>query len=130
MLFSIDFENVFISIPLNILDIEPKEDSEIDESEEFNADIQIYFAFEREYKEFIMIDVNLNTVRNDSEKYLYDKDDLYLESNNIKYYGIIWINYIYDYCTFHLRLKAINNFFPKTMFKLMKKTYIEEETKH
>jgi len=39
MLFSIDFENVFISIPLNILDIEPKEDSEIDESEEFNADI-------------------------------------------------------------------------------------------
>ncbi len=39
MLFPIDFKNVFISIFLNVLDIEPEEDSDIDESEEFNVNI-------------------------------------------------------------------------------------------
>ncbi len=39
MLLSIDFRNVFISISLNILNIEPEEDSDIDESEKFNIDI-------------------------------------------------------------------------------------------
>ncbi len=35
----IDFKNVFISISLNTLNIELKEDSDIDESKEFNTDI-------------------------------------------------------------------------------------------
>ena len=39
MLLPIDFKNTFISIFLNIFDIEPKEDSDINKSEEFNADI-------------------------------------------------------------------------------------------
>ncbi len=39
MLFFIDFENVFILVSLNILNIELKEDSDIDELEEFNMDV-------------------------------------------------------------------------------------------
>ncbi len=39
ILFFIDFESVFISIPLNILDIELKEDLDIDELENFNVNI-------------------------------------------------------------------------------------------
>jgi len=39
MLFFIDFENVFISVSLNVLDIEPEEDLDIDESEEFNTGV-------------------------------------------------------------------------------------------
>ena len=39
MLSPIDFGNAFISIPLNISDIEPKEDSDTNELEEFNTDI-------------------------------------------------------------------------------------------
>ncbi len=39
MLPFIDFRNIFISILLNTLDIESEEDSNIDESKEFNADI-------------------------------------------------------------------------------------------
>ncbi len=39
MLFLIDFGNVFILIPLNILNIEQKEDLDTDESENFNVDI-------------------------------------------------------------------------------------------
>jgi len=35
----IDFENVFISTPLNISDIELKEDSDTDELENFNISI-------------------------------------------------------------------------------------------
>ncbi len=35
----IDFGNVFISISLNISDIELEEDSDINESEELNTDI-------------------------------------------------------------------------------------------
>jgi len=46
-------------------------------------------VLEREHKEFIIIKVNLNTVRNDSEEHLYDKDDLYFEFNNVGYDNII-----------------------------------------
>ncbi len=35
----IDFENTFTSIPLNILNIEPKENSDINELKNFNANI-------------------------------------------------------------------------------------------
>ncbi len=123
ILLFINFGNIFISIFLDILDIEAEEDLDTDESENFNVDIQIYLAFEREYKEFIVIRVNLNTVRNDDEEYLYNENDLYFEPNNIGYDNIIWMNYIYDYCVFHLRFKATNNFFFKAMFRLIKKTY-------
>ncbi len=40
------------------------------------------------------------------------------------------MNYIYNYYILHLRSKATNNFFSKTMFKPIKKTYKEEETRH
>jgi len=49
----------------------------------------MHLAFEREYKEFIIIGVNLSTVRNDGEEYPYNEDDLYLEPNNVRYNGII-----------------------------------------
>ncbi len=130
ILFLIDFKNVFISIPLNILDIESKEDSDTNESEEFNAGIQTYLTFEREYEEFIVISVNLNTTKNDNEEYPYDKDDLYLEFNNVRHYSIVWISCIYDYCIFYLGSKATNNFFFKAIFKLIKKVYIEKEIRH
>jgi len=39
MLFFINFGNVFISIFINILNIELKEDLDINESKNFNADI-------------------------------------------------------------------------------------------
>jgi len=39
ILFFIDFESDFISIPFNILDIELKEDLDIDELENFNVNI-------------------------------------------------------------------------------------------
>jgi len=68
-------------------------------------------VFEREYEEFIVIDVNLNIVRNDDEEYLYEENDLYLELNNIRYYSIVWINCIYNYYIFYLKFKVINNFF-------------------
>ncbi len=45
--------------------------------------------FKRKYKEFIIIEVNLNIVKNNNKKYLYNKDDLYFKSNNIKYNNII-----------------------------------------
>ena len=45
--------------------------------------------FEREYKEFIIIKVNLNTIKNNNEEYSYDEDDFYLEPNNIGYDDII-----------------------------------------
>ncbi len=40
------------------------------------------------------------------------------------------MNYIYDYYILYLGLKATNNFFPRTMFRFIKKTYKEEKTKH
>ncbi len=39
MLFLINFKNIFVSIPLDISNIEAKEDSDIDESKNFNIDI-------------------------------------------------------------------------------------------
>ncbi len=39
MIPSIDFENTFISISLNVLDIEPEKETDIDKLEEFNTDI-------------------------------------------------------------------------------------------
>ena len=38
--------------------------------------------------------------------------------------------YIYNYCAFYLRSKTTNNFFLKTIFKLIKKTYKEEKTRY
>ncbi len=89
MSFLFNFKDIFISISLDISDIEAEEDSNIDELENFNISIQMYLVFEREYEEFIIIKVNFNIVKNDSEEYLYNEDDLYLESNNIGYDGII-----------------------------------------
>ncbi len=40
------------------------------------------------------------------------------------------MNCIYNYCIFYLKPKATNNFFFKTIFKPIKKTYKEEKTKH
>ncbi len=130
MLLSFNFENVFISISLDISDIEAEKDLDIDGSKNFNIDIQIYLAFEREYKEFIVIRFNLNIIRNDNKEHLYDEDNLYLEFNNVGYDGIIQMNCIYDYCVFYLRSKTTNNFFFRAMFKLIKKVYREEETRH
>ncbi len=39
MLFPINFGNMFISIPLNVSNIEAEKDSDIDKSENFNADV-------------------------------------------------------------------------------------------
>ena len=37
------------------------------------------------------------------------------------------MNYIYNYYIFYLRFKTINNFFPKTIFRSIKKAYKEEK---
>ena len=84
-----DFGNVFVSIPLDISDIEVEEELNINKLENFNINIQIYLVFEREYKEFTIIRINLSIVRNNSEEYLYNKDDLYLKFNNVGYNNII-----------------------------------------
>ncbi len=126
----IDFGSVFILVSLNISDIELEEDSDTDKSENFNVGIQTYLIFEEEHEEFIVIKVNLNIVKRDNEEYLYNEDNLYLEFNNVGYDSIIQMNYIYDYYVFYLRPKAIYNFFFKIMFRLIKKTYREEETRH
>ena len=126
----IDFENVFISTALNISNIESKEDSDINESKEFNTDVQIYLIFEKEHEEFTVININLSIVKNDNEEYLYKKNDPYLEFNNVEHYNIIQMNCIYNYYTLYLGFKAINNFFFKTIFKLIKKMYTEKETRH
>ena len=130
MLFFIDFKNIFTLIPLNISIIEPEEDLNIDESEEFNIDVQIYLISEGEYKEFIVMDINLSIIRNDNEKHPYKKDDPYFEPNNVRYHSIIQINCIYNYYIFYLGSKAINNFFSKAIFKPIKKAYRKEETRH
>ncbi len=49
----------------------------------------MYLAFEREYKEFIIIKVNFNIIKNNNEEYPYNKDDLYLKPNNTGYDDII-----------------------------------------
>ncbi len=89
MLFSINFGNIFVSIPLDILDIEAEEDSDINELENFNINIQIYLAFKGEYKEFTVIKVNFNIIKRDNEEHSYNKDNLYFEFNNIEYHNII-----------------------------------------
>ncbi len=106
-----DFENIFISISLDVSDIKVEKDSDINKSKNFNIDIQIYLVFEGKYEKFIIIEVNFNITKNDDEKYLYNEDDLYFESNNIGYNDIIQMNYIYNYYIFYLRSKVINNFF-------------------
>ncbi len=45
--------------------------------------------FKGEHEEFIVIRVNLNIVKNDSEKHLYDEDDFYFKFNNVGYNNII-----------------------------------------
>ncbi len=45
--------------------------------------------FKREYKEFTIIKINLNTIRNNNEEYPYNEDDLYFEPNNVEYNNII-----------------------------------------
>ncbi len=131
MLLPFNFENIFILILLNAFDIEPeKEDLDIDKLENFNIGIQIYLASEGEYKEFIVIEVNLNIVRNDGEEHSYNEDDLYLKSNNVGYDSIIQINYIYDYYIFYLKFKTTYNFFFKAMFKFIKKVYKEEKIRY
>ncbi len=89
MLFFIDFGNTFISISLNVLNIESKEDLDINESKKINIDIQTHLIFRREYKEFTVIRVNFSIVRKDDEEYLYNEDDFYFEFNNVRYYNII-----------------------------------------
>ncbi len=37
------------------------------------------------YKEFTIIGINFNIIREDKEKYLYNEDNLYFEFNNIEY---------------------------------------------
>ena len=130
MLSFIDFGNAFIPVFLNVLDIELEEDSDIDESEEFNAGVQIHLASAGEYKEFIVMDINLSTIRNDGEEHPYKEDDLYLELNNVGYYSIIQINCIYNYYAFYLGFKTTNNFFPKTMFRFIKRAYTFEKTEY
>ncbi len=89
MLLSFDFKSIFISILLNVFDIEVKEELDINESENFNVSIWIYLVFEDEYKEFTVIRVNLNIVRNNGEEYLYNENDLYFEFNNVGYNDIV-----------------------------------------
>jgi len=75
---------------LNTSDIESKEeDLNTDKLKNFNIEIEIYLIFKRKYKEFISIEVNLNIIKNNGEKHLYKEDDLYLESNNVRYNNII-----------------------------------------
>ena len=69
-------------------------------------------------------------MRRNDEEYLYEKDDLYFELNNVGHYNIVQINYIYNYYAFYLEPKAINNFFFKVIFRFIKKMYKEEETRY
>ena len=89
ILLSIDFGSAFVSIPLNILDIELEKDLDTDELKNFNISIWIYLIFEREYEEFTVMEINFNTVRGNDEEYPYNEDNLYFESNNVRYNNII-----------------------------------------
>ncbi len=40
------------------------------------------------------------------------------------------MNYIYNYCILYLKPKTTYNFFSKAIFKPIRKTYKEEETRH
>jgi len=46
-------------------------------------------VFEREYEEFTVIGINLNIIKKDNEKYLYNENNFYLELNNVGYHNII-----------------------------------------
>ena len=85
----LDFGNVFISIFLNISNIEVEKNSNINESENFNIDIQTYLTPKRKYEEFIVIKVNFNTIKNNNKEHLYNKNDFYFEFNNVKHNNII-----------------------------------------
>ena len=69
-----------------MLDIELKEDLNIDKLENFNIGIQTYLSLEREHEEFTIIKVNLNIIKNDDKEHSYDKDNFYFESNNVKHH--------------------------------------------
>ncbi len=118
MLSSINFENTFISIFLDILDIE------------VNINIQIYLVFKEKHEEFTVIRINFSIIKRDKEEHLYNEDDLYLESNNVRYNSIIQMNYIYNYYVFYLKFKTTNNFFFRIIFKFIKKVYREKEMRH
>ncbi len=49
----------------------------------------MHLTSEREYKEFIIIKVNFNIIKNDRKEYPYKENDLYLELNNAGHYNII-----------------------------------------
>ncbi len=49
----------------------------------------MYLTSKEKYKEFTIIKVNLNIIRNNSEEHLYNKDNFYLEPNNVEYNDII-----------------------------------------
>ncbi len=49
----------------------------------------MYLAPEGKYKEFTVIRVYFNIIRNNGKKYLYNEDNLYFKSNNIEYNNII-----------------------------------------
>jgi len=46
-------------------------------------------ASEKEHKEFIVIEINLNKTKGDNEKHLYNEDNPYLEPNNTGHNNII-----------------------------------------
>ena len=118
---------------MNISNIEkePKsEESDIDESKDFNVDVWMYLAFEKENEEFTVIRVNLNITRQSNKEHLYKENDFYFELNNIRYYSIIWMSCIYNYYRYHLGSKATNNFFLKAIFKSIRKVYIKEEIRY
>ncbi len=45
--------------------------------------------FKREHKEFIIIKVNLNIIKNNNKEYLCDEDDLYFKPNNTGHNNIV-----------------------------------------
>ena len=49
----------------------------------------MYLVFEREYEEFIVIGINLSIVKRDNEEYLYNKNNPYLEPNNVGHHSIV-----------------------------------------
>ncbi len=49
----------------------------------------MHLTSKKKHKEFTIIKVNLNIIKNNGEEYSYDKDNLYLKSNNIGYDDII-----------------------------------------
>ncbi len=84
----------------------------------------------KKHKEFTVIKINFNIVRRNDKEYFYNEDDLYLEFNNVGFNDIIQINCIYHYYTFYLKSKTINNFFSRAIFRSIKKTYREKETRY